>query len=86
MNIKIDVTDTHIMRGQRGSPEQCPAALAFLAAGINAKVFSVYIIWVDKKGHEHHTYTPKDFRQWLLKFDYGEQVLPTSFEIELRDD
>ncbi len=93
--MKIEVTETHIREGVKGSAVRCPIALAIKEAYIrNFKSTSTpnLLTLVSVKGTmirvrntigrwESFMITP-EIHRFIMKFDFNEPVEPFSFELE----
>lgn len=91
MKLKIKVTQEHISRGVRGRCHSCPIALAVREHGYQTPfvgVRNIYPYGVDMCGNfnlpfkiAHMPQTAVDFAR---NFDYGRQVEPFEFEVEIK--
>ena len=83
--MKIDVTQEHINKGQRGDSFSCPVALALLDEGfIRPSIGSVFIeelgYTLTRKGFIVRT--PHVASRFTRNFDRGDEVKSFSFELE----
>lgn len=83
MKIKIDVTQEDIDKGEQGTPNACPIALACVRAGYtNPDVDGLCISITAPDGGRVHAVTPKVATLFVEYFDGGLEVEPFSFEID----
>lgn len=86
MNMIISVTKEDIIKGNRGSADRCPVALAFKRAllpkqskiAVGSQTFSVRI-----KGHYSQGDLPARAIRFIRRFDSSESVKPFTFALDI---
>jgi hypothetical protein len=88
---RIDVTQRHIMYGQRGKCETCPVALAIkekVLRKVDVEV-ATYIVELTNRVNKPViiSLTPPVIVSWFVsRFDNGEVMPPFSFSLDIPDD
>lgn len=81
--IKVKILKEHIEKGKIGSGRFCPVALALKDLEYkNVGVCSSYGFLKEKSTYYNFD-TPDKMSDFIVNFDFGREVKPTSFELEL---
>lgn len=80
MKLTIDVTQSDIERGERGSISNSPIGLAIERETGKRCLLGAHSGAI---GFEHNFYLPRVAINWRNDFDLGELVEPLEFEIEV---
>ncbi len=79
--MRIIVTREDIEKGRARDAQNCPVALALRRAGVGHFGVSGILVWV--AAGNQAVVLPGPVQEWILNYDYGCQMAPFEFELNL---
>lgn len=85
MNYHIELTEQHLLRGERKNPFGCAVCLAINENFPDKRIMvdGKYVSLYDDRYREVRFELPEEIQKWINSYDNGHEVEPVIFEVEI---